>query len=49
MNKYTKYIKDADFISEQFSSGNKYRKKMVELAESSKKEKNSPKFRNLLC
>ena len=48
MNKYSRYIKDADYISEQFATGNKYKKKMDELAESSKKEKKGPKFRDLM-
>lgn len=47
--RYAKYIKDADFLSEQFASGNKYKKKKMEdLVEASKKNKNGPKFRELL-
>jgi hypothetical protein len=46
--RYAKYIKDADFVSEEFTTGNKYKKKMVELAEAAKNTKNAPKFRPLL-
>lgn len=46
--RFAKYMKDADFVSEQFTTGNKYKKKMEELAEASKKNKNAPKFRTML-
>ena len=46
--KYAKYINDADYVSEQFTTGNKYKKKMEEMAEHSKKNKNAPKFRVLM-
>jgi heat shock protein HspQ len=46
--KYAKYIKDADFLSEQFATGNKYKKKMDELAEAIKKDKKGHRHRELL-
>jgi len=46
--RYSKYVKDADFVSEEFASGNKYKKKMVELQEASKNSKKGPKFRTML-
>lgn len=46
--KYSRYIQDAEFAYEQFATGNKYKKKMEELAEAAKVAKPPPKYRTML-
>ena len=43
-----RYIKDAEFIYQQFTTGNKYKKKMEEMAKETRKNKTLPKFRTML-
>ena len=45
--KYARFIKDAEYVYEQFSTGNKYKKKLEEQTEAAKNTKHPPKFRQM--
>ena len=45
--KFARFMKDAEYVYEQFSTGNKYRKKVEELNEAAKNAKQTPKFRQM--